>query len=74
MPDLLFVTTARVGLSAEKFAAEPDAGDLFAYRTGFVGLPAATFCRPLAAPKLPPNGQAPSGSLPCPDSGSSSQS
>ena len=72
MPDQLFVTTARVGLSAEHFAAESNAGLLVACRTGFAGLPAATFCRPLTAPKLSTNGRAPSGSLSRHDSGSSS--
>lgn len=38
--DLLFVTTARTGLSDEALAKEPQAGDLFVYRTGIAGLPA----------------------------------
>lgn len=38
--DLLFVTTAREGLSEEQLAREPQAGDLFVYRTGVRGLPA----------------------------------
>jgi L-arabinonolactonase len=38
--DLLFVTTARDGLSEEQLAREPQAGDLFVYRTGARGLPA----------------------------------
>jgi L-arabinonolactonase len=37
---LLFVTTARTGLSDEALAREPQAGDLFVYRTGVTGLPA----------------------------------
>lgn len=36
--DLLFVTSARAGLGPEVLAAEPGAGDLFIYRTGFRGL------------------------------------
>ena len=38
--DLLFVTTARTGLSDAALAKEPQAGDLFVYRTGVTGLPA----------------------------------
>jgi len=38
--DLLFVTTARTGLSDAALAREPQAGDLFVYRTGVRGLPA----------------------------------
>jgi L-arabinonolactonase len=38
--DLLFVTSARAGLSDEQLAREPDAGDLFVYRPGVTGLPA----------------------------------
>lgn len=41
--DLLFVTSARQGLSEEQLAAEPAAGDLFVYRTGLKGLPAFNF-------------------------------
>ena len=37
---LLFVTTARTGLPDEALAKEPQAGDLFVYRTGAQGLPA----------------------------------
>lgn len=38
--DLLFVTSARDGLDAAQLAREPQAGDLFVYRTGARGLPA----------------------------------
>jgi L-arabinonolactonase len=38
--DLLFVTSAREGLSDEQLAREPNAGDLFVYRPGVTGLPA----------------------------------
>jgi L-arabinonolactonase len=38
--DLLFVTSAREGLSAAQLAREPQAGDLFVYRPGVRGLPA----------------------------------
>ena len=38
--ELLFVTSARNGLSPEQLASEPDAGDLFVYRPGVKGLPA----------------------------------
>lgn len=38
--DLLFVTSARDGLSPEQLAREPDAGNLFVYRSGVQGLPA----------------------------------
>lgn len=38
--ELLFVTSARNGLSPEQLASEPDAGDLFVYRSGVRGLPA----------------------------------
>jgi sugar lactone lactonase YvrE len=41
--DLLFVTSARIGLSAERLADEPMAGGLLVYRTGFTGLPASRF-------------------------------
>ena len=41
--DLLFVTTARAGLSAEQLETQPSAGDLFVYRTGYRGLPAPEF-------------------------------
>lgn len=41
--DLLFVTSARAGLSGERLADEPMAGDLFVYQTGFKGLPAGRF-------------------------------
>jgi len=40
--DILYVTTASIELSAEKLAAQPDAGHLFAlYDTGVCGLPDA---------------------------------
>ncbi len=38
--DLLFVTTAREGLSPGQLADEPQAGDLFVYRPGVTGLAA----------------------------------
>jgi len=38
--DLLFVTSAREGLSDEQLAHEPQAGDVFVYRPGVRGLPA----------------------------------
>jgi L-arabinonolactonase len=38
--DLLFVTSARDGLSDEQLAHEPQAGDVFVYRPGVRGLPA----------------------------------
>lgn len=37
--DLLFVTSAREGLSADRLANEPGAGNVFVYKTGFKGLP-----------------------------------
>ncbi len=37
--DLLFVTTAREGLSDAALQREPHAGDVFVYRPGFTGLP-----------------------------------
>jgi len=42
--DLLFVTSAREGLSPAQLAREPQAGDLFVYRTGARGLPAPIWC------------------------------
>lgn len=39
--DLLFVTSARAGLSNERLADEPMAGGLFIYQTSFTGLPAS---------------------------------
>jgi L-arabinonolactonase len=36
--NLLFVTSARIGLSDEALAAEPEAGNLFVYRTNFKGV------------------------------------
>lgn len=41
--DLLFVTTAREGLSDEALRKEPLAGDVLVYRTGVRGLPAPHF-------------------------------
>ncbi|MFN4019972.1 MAG: SMP-30/gluconolactonase/LRE family protein [Erythrobacter sp.] len=38
--DLLFVTSAREGLSGAQLAREPKAGDVFVYRPGVTGLPA----------------------------------
>jgi L-arabinonolactonase len=37
--NLLFVTSARIGLSDEALALQPDAGNLFIYRTNFTGVP-----------------------------------
>jgi sugar lactone lactonase YvrE len=45
--DQLFVTTARIGLSAERRGDEPDAGSLFVARVPFVGVPSARFGRDL---------------------------
>ena len=42
--DLLFVTSAREGLSDEQLVRQPRAGDLFIYRPGVVGLPAPVWC------------------------------
>jgi L-arabinonolactonase len=36
--NLLFVTSARIGLSDEALAAQPEAGNLFIYRTDFKGV------------------------------------
>jgi len=41
--NLLFVTTARVGLDAEQLKREPQAGHLFIYRTPFTGLAETRF-------------------------------
>lgn len=41
--ELLFVTSAREGLSAAQLADEPHAGDVFVYRPGVTGLPAPLF-------------------------------
>jgi L-arabinonolactonase len=41
--NLLFVTTARVSLSAEALAAQPLAGALFVFETDVIGLP-ETIC------------------------------
>lgn len=41
--DQLFVTSARVGLSAEALAAQPEAGSLFSCDAGTTGLPAPLF-------------------------------
>ena len=44
--DLLFVTTAREGLSADRLTREPHAGDVLVYQTGVKGLAAPVFqCR-----------------------------
>jgi L-arabinonolactonase len=51
--DILFVTSARDGLSRSSLAAEPNAGDVFAYRTGFRGLPERRWT-PDASLQLPP--------------------
>jgi len=42
--DLLFVTSAREGLSVERLDSEPFAGDVFVYKTESTGLPSALFC------------------------------
>ena len=36
--NLLFVTSARIGLSDDALAAQPEAGNLFIYRTRFKGV------------------------------------
>lgn len=41
--DLLFVTTAREGLSEDRLSREPDAGNVLVYRTSNKGLAAALF-------------------------------
>jgi sugar lactone lactonase YvrE len=41
--EVLYITTARRGLSAQQLAAEPTAGSLFACRPGARGLPAHPF-------------------------------
>lgn len=41
--NLLFVTSARQGLSDDRLAAEPQAGNLFIFETDAVGTPAARF-------------------------------
>lgn len=41
--DLLFVTSAREGLSAAQLSQEPHAGDVLVYRIGVRGLPAQIF-------------------------------
>jgi L-arabinonolactonase len=41
--DILCVTTARRGLEPAALAAEPNAGDVFLYRTGVQGLPESEF-------------------------------
>jgi len=43
--NFLFVTSARLGLTADELAADPGAGDLFIYRTDFRGLPSSRFKR-----------------------------
>lgn len=47
--DILFVTSARDGLSASDLAAQPRAGGLFAFRPGVQGLPLPAF-KGFAAP------------------------
>ena len=46
--DILFVSTARAGLSAEALIDEPDAGRLFRARTGVRGV-----AQPAFAPRSP---------------------
>jgi sugar lactone lactonase YvrE len=41
--DLLFVTSARIGLSKEALDREPSAGDVLVYNAGIVGLPENRF-------------------------------
>jgi len=41
--NLLFVTTAKVGLTAEQLKQQPQAGNLFIYRTPYTGLPESRF-------------------------------
>lgn len=41
--DQLFITTARIGLSAERSASEPDAGSLFMARVPFAGVPSCRY-------------------------------
>jgi len=41
--DLLAVTSARIGLSDEAFSQQPQAGNLFIFKTDVVGLPEAHF-------------------------------
>ena len=41
--DLLFVTSARADLDEEQLANEPQAGDVFIYRSPVKGLPAGVF-------------------------------
>jgi L-arabinonolactonase len=48
--DHLFVTTARDGLSGERLAREPHAGDVFVYKVGSRGLPANVFASIGSAP------------------------
>ena len=36
--DLLFVSSARIGLAPEVLAREPHAGDVFVYRVGISGV------------------------------------
>jgi L-arabinonolactonase len=45
--DLLYVTSARQGLSADKLAAQPQAGDVFVYQLAAKGLADSRFTRPL---------------------------
>jgi L-arabinonolactonase len=44
--DLLYVTSAREGLSAEALAPQPQAGDVFVYQLGIKGLADARFTAP----------------------------
>jgi sugar lactone lactonase YvrE len=41
--DLLYVTSARIGLSDAALLSESNAGDLFPYRVGVHGLPGAEY-------------------------------
>jgi sugar lactone lactonase YvrE len=41
--DLLFVTSARAGLTETERAAQPSAGDVFVYKIGYAGLPESRF-------------------------------
>jgi sugar lactone lactonase YvrE len=41
--DVLYVTSGRIGMTAEQLAAEPQAGALFAIRTGHRGFAEVAF-------------------------------
>lgn len=41
--DTLYITTARIRLSAERLAEAPSSGSVFAFRTGVIGLPEASY-------------------------------